>query len=108
MLLAFNVEVTPMAAVVLVVVTNLSMAVPSAPGYVGPYEAAVVAVLGILGVGREMAQAFAIVYHVVGLVPVALIGVIAAIQQGVGLAAFRTVPPASEAMSVAPTTSGDK
>jgi uncharacterized membrane protein YbhN (UPF0104 family) len=93
MLLAFNLEVTPMAAVVLVVVTNLSMAVPSAPGYIGPFELAVVAVLGALGQPKEVTQTFAIVYHFIGLAPVALMGVVAAIQQGVGLTAFRSAPP---------------
>ena len=92
MLLSFNLTVTPLAAVVLVVVTNLSMAVPSAPGYVGPFELAVVAVLGVLGIGETDAQAFAIFYHFVGLVPVALLGVIAAIQQGIGMAAFQAKP----------------
>ena len=33
--------------------------------------------------------AFALVYHFIALVPVATIGVIAAVQQGVGLATFR-------------------
>ena len=89
MLLAFNVVVTPMAAVVLVVVTNLSMAIPSAPGYVGPFEFAVVSVLNLLNVAKAQAQSFALIYHFVGLVPVAIMGAIAAIQQGVGLAAFK-------------------
>ena len=89
LLLAFNVTVTPMAAVTLVVATNLGMAVPSAPGYVGTFELVVATVLGILGVQSETARSFALVYHFVGLVPVAAIGVVCAIQQGVGLAAFR-------------------
>jgi hypothetical protein len=89
MLLAFNIVVTPMAAVTLVVATNLGMAVPSAPGYVGPFEFVVSNVLAILGVAPEAAKSFALVYHFIGLVPVAAIGVIAAIQQGVGMAAFR-------------------
>ncbi len=93
-LLTFNIDVTPMAAVVLVVVTNLSMVVPSAPGYVGPFELAVVAVLSALGQPASITRTFAIVYHFVGLVPVAVMGLIAAIQQGVGLAAFRSPPPA--------------
>ncbi len=88
-LLAFNVVVTPMAAVVLVVVTNLSMAIPSSPGSVGPYEAAVILVLTILGVPSQTAKSFALIYHFVGLVPVALLGIIAAIQQGVGMATFQ-------------------
>jgi uncharacterized protein (TIRG00374 family) len=82
-LLAFNIEVTPAVAVVLVVATNLSMAVPAAPGYVGTFEAAVVGVLMALGQPRDTSQAFAIIYHFIGLVPVAAIGVIAAIQQGI-------------------------
>jgi uncharacterized protein (TIRG00374 family) len=88
MLLAFNVQATPMVAAVLVVITNLSMAVPSAPGYVGTFEAAVVLVLTTLGQPLDTSQAFAIIYHFVGLVPVALLGVIAAIQQGINFAAL--------------------
>lgn len=90
MLLAFNIEVTPIVAAVLIVGTNLSMAVPAAPGYVGTFEAAVVGVLVALGQPKDVSQSFAIIYHFVGLVPVALIGVIAAIQQGVNFAALRT------------------
>jgi len=90
MLLAFNIEVTPVVAAVLIVGTNLSMAVPAAPGYVGTFEAAVVGVLVALGQPKDVSQSFAIIYHFVGLVPVALIGVIAAIQQGVNFAALRT------------------
>lgn len=97
LLLTFNIEITPLAAAVLVVVTNLSMAVPSAPGYVGPFELAVVTVLGAFGQPPEVTQSFAIIYHVIGLVPVAIMGVIAAIQQGAGLAAFRAASPTSEA-----------
>ena len=90
MLLAFNIEVTPIVAAVLVVGTNLSMAVPAAPGYVGTFEAAVVGVLVALGQPKDVSQSFAIIYHFVGLVPVALIGLIVAIQQGINFAALRT------------------
>jgi hypothetical protein len=82
-MLAFNITVTPAAAVVLVVATNLSMVVPAAPGYVGTFEAAVVGVLVALGQPLDTSQAFAIIYHFVGLIPVAAIGVVAALQQGV-------------------------
>jgi uncharacterized protein (TIRG00374 family) len=82
-MLAFNIDVTPAAAVVLVVATNLSMVVPAAPGYVGTFEAAVVGVLVALGQPLDTSQAFAIIYHFVGLIPVAAIGVVAAVQQGV-------------------------
>ena len=89
MMLAFNLELPIAVAAVLVVVTNLTMAIPAAPGYVGTFEAAVVAVLnGALGVPLETSQAFALFYHFVGLVPVALMGVIAAVAQGVNFGAI--------------------
>jgi uncharacterized protein (TIRG00374 family) len=90
-MLAFNIDTTPVVAVVLVVATNLSMAIPAAPGYIGTFEAAVVGVLVALGQPLDTSQAFAIIYHFVGLVPVAVIGVIAAIQQGVNFASLN--PP---------------
>ena len=86
MLLALNVEVTPVVAAVLVVVSNLVMAVPAAPGYVGTFEFAVVKVLTALGQPEDISQVFALVYHFVGLVPVALLGAIAALQQGINFA----------------------
>ena len=102
MLLTFNIELALLAAVVLVVASNLSMVVPAAPGYVGTFEGAVIAVLLIFGVARPDAQTFALMYHFLGLAPVATMGVIAAIQQGLGMSAFRGSPeevaiPAEEA-----------
>ena len=92
LLRAFNLDVPPMAAVMLMVATNLGMAVPSAPGYVGPFEFVVVSVLTLLNIPKGAAQSFALVYHVVGLVPVAIIGIISVFTQGIGLAAFRSSP----------------
>src|SRR5436190_12583323 len=90
---SFNVDATPMAAVTVMVAANLGMAVPSAPGYVGPFEFAVVTALTVLGVAQIPAQTFAIIYHFIALVPVATLGIIAALQQGVGITAFRPAPP---------------
>lgn len=89
MLLAFNIEVSPVVAAVLVVISNLAMVVPAAPGYVGTFELAVVTVLTTLGQPEDVSQSFAIIYHFVGLVPVALLGAIAALQQGINFAALR-------------------
>jgi len=89
-MLAFNIDTSPVVAVVLVVATNLSMAIPAAPGYIGTFEAAVVGVLVALGQPLDSSQAFAIIYHFVGLVPVAIIGVIAAVQQGINFASLNS------------------
>jgi uncharacterized protein (TIRG00374 family) len=103
MLLAFNLELSVAVAAVLVVVTNLTMAIPAAPGYVGTFEAAVIALLnGVLGVSLDASQGFALFYHFVGLVPVALMGVFAAVAQGVNFGALDEAEKAAEAVSAEP------
>lgn len=109
MMRAFNIEVSPMAAMLVVVVTNLSMAVPAAPGSIGTFEAAVVAVLGVLHIEQNTSQSFALLYHFIGLAPVAVLGIIAMIQQGVklgSLSAGRTteavdIPPQAQPLPTA-------
>jgi glycosyltransferase 2 family protein len=107
MLRAFNVDLLPFAATVLVVTSNLSMVIPAAPGSVGTFELAVVTVLKLFGIEETRAQTFAIVYHFVGLVPVALLGVLAAIQQGAGMAAFRAEEAAAETPVLVPAPTRD-
>lgn len=88
LLRAFNLEVSPMAAGVLVVGANLIMAVPAAPGSVGTFELAVITVLQALGQTRGVSQSFAILYHFMGLAPVALFGVISVIYLGISFSAL--------------------
>lgn len=57
-------ELVQMTLLVLVA-TNLSMAIPSAPAYVGVFHVAFVAMLDLFGVGKELATAAAVVEHVV-------------------------------------------
>ena len=51
--LAFDLPVGYVAALVLQGVLVFGIAVPSAPGYVGPFEAVITAVLAVYGIGRE-------------------------------------------------------
>jgi uncharacterized protein (TIRG00374 family) len=62
-LLAVDVPVTPAMVFFLLVVTNLGMAVPSAPGYVGVYHALVIVALGVFGIPETTALSVAIVLH---------------------------------------------
>lgn len=58
-------------------IANLATLVPSSPGYVGPYEAAVILVLsGALGLSRELALSYAVLVHVMLWLPVTIWGVI--------------------------------
>jgi hypothetical protein len=53
---------------------NLAIAIPSTPGQFGALEAGVVAVLAIVHVPTAQALAFALVYHVMQLLPIVLVG----------------------------------
>jgi uncharacterized membrane protein YbhN (UPF0104 family) len=67
--------VVPWATPALVLLgANLAIAVPSTPGQLGALEAGVVAVLAIVHVPPEQALAFALVYHVMQLLPIVLVG----------------------------------
>jgi glycosyltransferase 2 family protein len=60
---AFGLDVPWTAAALVLVLTNLGMTVPSAPGYVGVYHYIAALALGIFGVGPETAAAVAIALH---------------------------------------------
>jgi glycosyltransferase 2 family protein len=53
------------SALLVLVVTNLGMAVPSAPGYVGPYHYLVVESLAPFGVDRNQAVGAAVIIHAI-------------------------------------------
>jgi len=58
-------------------IANLATLVPSSPGYVGPFEAAVILVLsGALDLSREMALSYAILVHALLYFPVTIWGAI--------------------------------
>src|SRR6266496_3866103 len=61
-------------SLLVVLATTLSAAASVSPGNAGAFEIACVLALSGLGVAREPALAFAIGYHAVHLIPVALLG----------------------------------
>lgn len=66
---------TPMAvAVLLTCTTNLAMLVPSSPGYIGVFHAAATLSLVPFNVGASQALSFAILAHLVNVLPVSLLG----------------------------------
>ncbi|WP_242356189.1 MULTISPECIES: lysylphosphatidylglycerol synthase domain-containing protein [unclassified Anaeromyxobacter] len=69
-------------AVLMVVATTLSSAVSVSPGNAGVFELAAVVALEALGVDRELALAYALGFHLVHVVPVALLGVAFAARGG--------------------------
>lgn len=55
-------------------VLAFGVALPSTPGYVGVFEAVIVAVLAVFGVDKDLAFAYAVTYHVATFFPITLLG----------------------------------
>jgi uncharacterized membrane protein YbhN (UPF0104 family) len=61
---AFDLPLPAAAAVFLMIVTNLGMVVPSAPGYVGVFEGLTVMALNPYGVDPNQALAYSLALHI--------------------------------------------
>jgi glycosyltransferase 2 family protein len=64
LLVAFNLELSPMAALVLLVVLVVGVLLPAPPLFAGVFEAFVIGGLALYGVGKDEAAAYAVVCHV--------------------------------------------
>ena len=73
---AFDISVVPFSgAVFLQSVIALAVAVPSSPGFFGPFEVGARLGLSLWSVPADQAISFAIGFHIAGFLPVTLIGV---------------------------------
>ncbi|MBC8345106.1 MAG: flippase-like domain-containing protein [Candidatus Marinimicrobia bacterium] len=76
-ILATGINISWIEVGVVLISTSLAVAIPAAPGAVGTYHAAAVYVLTVLfSVGSAESQAFAILLHAVGFIPLIIIGFI--------------------------------
>lgn len=89
----FDLELTAGEVLVVFVVAASGMAVPSSPGALGVYEAAVVLALGWFGVASEQALAAALVMHAIQYLPTTLLAL--AVLGRSGLRLDRLRPAAS-------------
>ncbi|MEN6436680.1 MAG: lysylphosphatidylglycerol synthase transmembrane domain-containing protein [Anaerolineaceae bacterium] len=71
---AFNFEVSYFALMLMNGVVNLATTIPSAPGYIGTFDAPGIAVLAAYGISREVAAAYTLVLHVALWFPITLLG----------------------------------
>lgn len=73
---AFGIDQVPfVGAIFLQSLISLAVAVPSSPGFFGPFEAAARVGLALWAVAPEKAVSFAVGYHIAGFIPVTLIGI---------------------------------
>lgn len=73
---AFGIDHVPFAgAVFLQSVVSLAVAIPSTPGFFGPFEAAAKVGLSLWAVSSSKAISFAVGFHIGGFIPVTVIGI---------------------------------
>lgn len=85
-----GIDLTMAQLLVAFVISALGMAVPSSPGGVGVYEAAIIFALGLYGVDKEQALAAGLVLHMIQLIPTTVLGVLVMSMSGIKLRQLRT------------------
>ncbi len=73
--LAFDIDVPWSAALLTQAVVAFGVAIPSSPGFFGPFEALVRVALGLYGVSPEPAVSLAVGYHLSTFLPITLLGI---------------------------------
>src|SRR6185503_9723880 len=71
---AFDIPVSYLGALLLQGLLILGISIPSTPGFFGPFEAVIVAVLALYGVANDVAFSYAIAYHITSFLPITLLG----------------------------------
>jgi glycosyltransferase 2 family protein len=79
------------AALFLNGVIMFAVALPSTPGYFGPFEAGAVAGLGVYGVEKSLAVAWSLSYHVLTLIPIVAIGLYYVARSGLRLGELQQI-----------------
>ena len=74
--LAVGINITPMQAGFVMCAAALSVALPSSPGQIGVFHAAVIGALQVLGQPEGASASFAIVYHAMNLTTMIIMGLI--------------------------------
>ena len=85
LLSAFSIKSSIMIGLFMFAVGGFGFAVPSAPSGIGPFEWAIIFGLSLVGVDKVVAAPYALVYHLLGIIPVSLVGVICLFSLGINL-----------------------
>jgi len=83
---AFPFEVSYFALMLMNGIVNLATTIPSAPGYVGTFDAPGIAVLVAYGVPKATAAAYTLVLHIALWLPITAIGLYYFTKEGIRLA----------------------
>jgi hypothetical protein len=80
---AFPFEVDFFTLMLMNGIVNLATTIPSAPGYVGTFDAPGIAVLTAAGVGQALAAGYTLVLHVALWVPITVLGAYYLAREGI-------------------------
>jgi uncharacterized protein (TIRG00374 family) len=90
LLISFGLILPPTAPALVVIATNLGMAVPSAPGYVGLYHSVAKETLMVFPPhDPDLAFAVAVVLHAFGFLPLAVAGAVALVREGLSFSSLQ-------------------
>ncbi|HWN17629.1 MAG TPA: lysylphosphatidylglycerol synthase transmembrane domain-containing protein [Gemmatimonadales bacterium] len=90
---AFNIPVSYSGALLMQGLLVLGISVPSTPGFFGPFEAVIVAVLALYRIPGSLAFSYAIAFHVTTLVPITLLGLWSLTRTPEGFSLLRKSQP---------------
>jgi hypothetical protein len=88
---AFGLPVPWEAALLLQGLIGFGVALPSSPGFFGPFEAAARVSLALYAIGADQAVSYAVAYHIGGFVPITLLGLYSLSRTHVRLGDLRRV-----------------
>jgi uncharacterized protein (TIRG00374 family) len=80
---AFNFSVSFFALMLMNGIVNLATTIPSAPGYIGTFDAPGIAVLTAYGVDHSVAAGYTLVLHVALWLPITLLGAYYLAHEGI-------------------------
>jgi uncharacterized protein (TIRG00374 family) len=80
---AFNFEVSFFALMLMNGVVNLATTIPSAPGYIGTFDAPGIAILEAYGVPKPVATSYTFVLHIALWLPITLLGAYYLAREGI-------------------------
>lgn len=95
-LVALDLHLSFVAPWAVLAFVGLGVSIPSAPGYVGVFHAAVVLAVGLFGVPRSAAVGYALLFHASQILPVTLVGWLYLLREQLSLGEAARARPGAE------------
>ena len=91
LLWSLDIQVPPVAAVLLLVVLQIGVRVPSSPGSIGVFHYLSVVTLSLFGVDKSVALSYGVLLHLVTYLPASVLGIVFLARSGHSLGWLRQV-----------------